>query len=186
MNLRDPRFADAQHRSHFFHREFFKVIESEHLALARGKLANGLFEEPAHFRAQRQVVRIFLVRRGTILRGQFVAVGIVGVRLKASDIQAAQIAQQVMQALERYLKLRRDFRLGRVATEAAFAVENRLLEAARLATQRARTPIHLAKAIENGAAYAEFRVVLELYIFTGIVFAHRVHQAKDSGVDEIF
>ena len=46
--------------------------------------------------------------------------------------------------------------------------------------------IHLAKAIENGAAYAEFRVVLELHVLAGIVFAHGVHQAEDSGVDEVF
>ena len=69
MNLGNARFADAQHRAHFFHGEFFEMIESEHLALARGKLADGLLQQAVHFGAQRQVVRILLVRRGTILRG---------------------------------------------------------------------------------------------------------------------
>ena len=91
-----------------------------------------------------------------------------------------------MQAREGNLKLRGDFRFGGVAPEAAFAVLHRLFESPRLAAKRARTPIHLPKAIENRAAYAEFGIVLELNIFVRIVFAYGIHQAEDSGVNQIF
>jgi hypothetical protein len=92
------------------------------------------------------MVGVFLIG-GAILRGHLLAVGIARVGLQAPDIQPAQIAEQVLQGFERDLKFVRDFRLGGIAAEAGFAVENGLLEAPGLAAEGAGAPIDLAEAV---------------------------------------
>ena len=60
-----------------------------------------------------------------------------------------------------------------------------VFDAARLAAEISRTPIHLAQAIENGTANAEAGVGLELDISGGIKFVDGVDETEDSGVDKV-
>jgi len=69
VNLRDSGLSDSKDSSHFFHREFFKVVEGQDLVFAMGEFSDGLFKKAAHFRTDRKMVGIFLIPRGTILRG---------------------------------------------------------------------------------------------------------------------
>jgi hypothetical protein len=52
--------------------------------------------------------------------------------------------------------------------------------------RRSRAPVDLPQAVENGAANPELGVVLELYVLARIVFPHRVQQAENSGVHQVF
>jgi hypothetical protein len=55
----------------------------------------------------------------------------------------------------------------------------------RLSAQIARAPVHLAKAVEDGAADAEFRIRGKLHVLFGIELVERIDQAHDAGVDQV-
>src|SRR5690348_7674232 len=161
------------------------MIKSEHLSLTVWKLADGGLEDLVHFRAQRLMIWILLFSFCTMLQ-TFVFRAFARVCLQTADVKPAQIAQKPLQIFERHLKFDGDFRLRRVAPEFGLARQNRLFEAARLTPQRARAPIDLPETVEYCASYAKFGVVLELDVLARIVFLHRIDEANDPGVNQIF
>src|SRR5215831_1028773 len=109
-----------------------------------------------------------------------------GVGLKAPDVEPAQVAEKLLEIFEGNLQLGGNFRLTWVASESRLARENRLLQTPGLAPQRPRTPVDLAKTVEDCAANAKFGIVLELNIFARIIFLYGIDQAEYPCVNEIF
>ena len=61
-----------------------------------------------------------------------------------------------------------------------------LFDLARLAPQLARTPVHFAQAVENGAADAELGVGAELHVLGVIELVEGVDQPDHAGMHQIF
>ena len=79
----------------------------------------------------------------------------------------------------------RDLDLGRRAVQLALELRVRLLDLARLVTDRARDPVDRAELVDDGAADAADRVGLELDGALEVELLDRVHQAEDAVGDEV-
>jgi hypothetical protein len=67
VDLRDSRFPDPQHCSHFFHSQFFEVIKRENLPFAGLEFAYSAGQDFAEFPLQTLLIRFLfesLRRRG--------------------------------------------------------------------------------------------------------------------------
>src|SRR5947209_3806539 len=49
-----------------------------------------------------------------------------------------------------------------------------------------RPPIKLAKIVQNGATNTKLRVRLELHVARAVILFHRIKQAEDAGVNQVF
>src|SRR5271170_6905233 len=148
MNLRDARFANVQDGANLFHGEFLEVVEGQDLAFFLAEFVDSLGEHGAHFGAEGLLKRIVLGTGGQGDGGIF-GVAVFGSALQAAEIEAAKFAEKVLHFDERKAEMGGEFGLGGSATELRGEI------AASLAAKVAGAPIHLAEAIEDGAADAE-------------------------------
>ncbi len=72
------------------------------------------------------------------------------------------------------------------AAQAQLQIAVGLFDAASLAAQMPRAPVHFAEAVQDGAANAELGVGFQLHVLAGIEFLHGVDQADNAGVNQIF
>jgi hypothetical protein len=96
MNLGHAGFPDGQDYADLFHGEFLKVVEAEHLAFLFVESLNSLGEDGTHFRAEREMKRIFFgASRGH--SNIFLDEAVVGLTLKTAKVQAAEFAQEPLE-----------------------------------------------------------------------------------------
>jgi len=106
-------------------------------------------------------------------------------RLKTGEVEAAKFAEELLKFGEWKAQTPGKLGLGRCAVEFGGEFAIGVLNAARLAAEIARAPVHLPKAVQNGAANAKAGVRLELHILAGVEFIDCVDQAENAGVDKI-
>ena len=186
MNLGDPRFSGAKHRSHFFHGEIVEVIECQHLLFLFRQLGNHPRQEFFHLRALTTEIGRILRRTRKVVAQVFFLATPRRLDAQAAHLQTVQFSQQVLQLLQGhaqfggYLVLRGD--PAQFQTELAVG----FLDLARLAPQLSRTPIHLPQAVEDGAADAKLGVRAELHMFGAVELVERVHQSDYARVHQVF
>ena len=167
-----------------FHGQAFVVIESEDETLFFGELVDSCGEALSHFGLQ--AAEEWIVLRGARDVGElFVAGFLVALDVQATDFQAFQVAQELLVFDEFEAKFGSDLLLGRCAAEAVHERSNRFLDGATLAPKFAGTPVQGSERIENGAANAELRVTLELYLLGVVELGKGVDQADNAGGNEI-
>jgi len=82
--------------------------------------------------------------------------------------------------------LRRNFSFARRASKPRRENADRFFGGSSFASQIARAPVERTQAVKDGAANAELRVAAELDFLPRIEFGEGVHQANDSGRNQIF
>lgn len=184
MNLGHAGFSNGQDYADFFHGEFLKIVEAEHLAFFFVEFLDGFGKDGAYFRAQREVERIFL----GACRGHsnfLLDEAVVGLTLKAAEIQAVKFAQEPLEFDEFNAETGSDLRLRRRASEfrGEFTVD--LFDLPSLAAEVAGAPVQLTQAVENGAANAKARIGPKLDSLAGIEFVHRVNEPENSSVHQV-
>ena len=96
-----------------------------------------------------------------------------------------QFAEQVLKLLQPHSHFRRQFRLRGDAAQAQLQIAVGLFDAAGLAPQVPRTPIHFAKAVQDGATNAKLGIGFQLNVFAGIEFLDGVDQANHARVNQV-
>ena len=79
----------------------------------------------------------------------------------------------------------RQLRLGGRVPQLGLQLLDRLFQAARLAAQVARAPVHVAQAVEDGAPNTELGVGGEAHILAGVVLVHGIDQSHDAGMQQV-
>ena len=92
----------------------------------------------------------------------------------------------MLQLLQGHAQFRRDFVFGGSAAQLQAELAVGFFDLARLAPQFARTPVHFAQAVEDGAADAELGVGTELHVLGAVKLVERVDQSDHSGVHQVF
>src|SRR5271165_1199381 len=185
MNLRHARLADAQHRSYFLHGELLEVIERQNVLFLVRQLANDAGQQVFHLRTQAAEKRCVLGRIGQVVAQIFFLAVPGRLDAQAADFEAVELAQQVLQLLQGHPEFGRDFvfRGGAAQLQAELAVG--FFDLARLAPQLARTPVHFAQTVEDGAADAELGVGTELHLLGTVKLVERVDQSEHAGMHQV-
>src|SRR5579872_4013708 len=186
MNLRHSGFSDAEHRSHLPHGEFLEIVESEHLLFLLRQFSNYPGQKVFHLRAQAaEKRRVFGSIWKVIAQVFFFSVPR---RLDAqtSDLQAVQLAEQVLKILKSHAHLGGHLVLGGGTAQLEAQLAVRLLDLSRLAPQLARSPVHFAQAVEDGAADAKLGIGAELHVLGTVELVESIDESDHSRVHEIF
>jgi hypothetical protein len=138
-----------------------------------------------HFGAEGDTEWIFL-RPNRDTGKLFITDASKGPCVQATEIEAAQFAEQVLEFVQFESQVRGKLGLGRRVAQSGGKFAMGRFDAPALTTKVARAPIQLAQAVENRAPNAEAGVGLELNVLGGIEFIDGIDQAKNASMNQIF
>src|SRR5262245_13034994 len=96
-----------------------------------------------------------------------------------------QLINERIEAVEVFSHRLRDFFVRRRPPQLLAKLCVHSLEILAFLAKGPRGPIQIAEAIENGSAYANFGVGLELHLTLGFELVHGVKQAEHAGIDQV-
>ena len=128
--------------------------------------------------------RVLLGTAGHI--GQLLLAGVlVALHVQGADLQALQVAQQLLVLVQFQRHLGGHLRLARRVAHAGHQHPDGLFDGAALPAQFARAPVHRSQAIQNCAPDAELRVGAKLHLLGWVELGEGIHQPHDPGRNHI-
>ncbi len=112
VNLRDPRFTDAEDGSGLLHGELFIVVERKHLLLFFAQFLDGADEEAVDLGLHGEEVGALLGIAGQVFAEIIVVIFVFALDMEAAEIEALKFAEQVLEGLEGKAKFGGDLLFG--------------------------------------------------------------------------
>jgi hypothetical protein len=186
VNLRHSRFPHAKYNAHFFHGEFFQVVQSHNLLFLFIKIFERAAHQRVHFSELTQGKWVLVCSARLAADYSIIGFRVRGFRLQAAKIESTKFPEQMLDLFEAHTELGGQFGFARPAAQPQHQIPMGLLNAASLVAQMARTPVHLAETVQDGSPNAELRVRLEVDVPARIEFFNCINQADHPGMDQIF
>src|SRR5580704_3587912 len=185
MNLRHPGLPYPQHRPHFLHRQFFKVIKSQHLLLFFRQVRDHPRQQCLHLRTHAtEKWRVLGCVRQVIAQIFLLAVPR-RFQVKTAHFEPVQFSQQLLEFPQFQIQLRRYLHLRRSAAQLQTQLALRLFHPARLAPQVPRPPVHFPQTVQHRAPDAELGIGTELHLLRAIELVERIDQSDHSRMHQI-
>ena len=148
-------------------------------------MRNGIGQPLFELALQAAEERVFIRPAGHI-RQLLLARILVALEMQRADLQALQIAQQLLVLVQIHAQLPGHLRLGRRVSQPRRENANRLLDGAALAAQLARAPVQGSETVQNRAPDTELGVAAELHLLGRIELGKGVHQTHHAGRNQVF
>jgi len=110
---------------------------------------------------------------------------LVALHVQGADLQALQVAQQLLVILQLQRHLRGHLGLARGVPHPGHQHPDGLFDGAALPAQLARTPVESPQAVQNRSPDAELRITAKLHLLGGIELGEGIHQPHHTGRNHI-
>ena len=185
-DLGDAGQRHSDHLGNLFHGEFLSVVKGQNELLALAQPGDGFGQMLLHFSLQTEVEGIGIIEVG---RGLDYIHGF-GLIIRNRDlltgkVQGIELSGDPAQMIDVQFHLGCDLGFDRMPSQPRFQAGGRVGDFARAPPQGARSPVDLAKAVENRAAYAEFCESPELGVLGVVEAAVRLEQPDHAGADQV-
>ena len=184
MHLRDSRLHHPQRQADLAHCHLFVVVEAHHQPLPVGQILNRLGQPLFQLAPQAAKERVFL-RTARHIGQLLIARVLIALQVQGANLQALQIAQQLLVFFQLQLHLHRHLSLVRRAAHPRRQHPDCLLHRPALAAQLPRTPVQRSQTVQNRAPDAKLRIAAELHLFGRVELGEGVHQPHHPGRNHI-